>query len=132
MDVGEQLPNAMRLERAFDDPAGIRHLVEANGPFASIASYLPASATGVRPGDDEPDDVLPWFRSNWAVNGICSVDGAEQILHNARFIDAAGQFLQVDRVEPSTVVVNVDAPMRAGAIHQTSPGSVAPAEIATR
>jgi hypothetical protein len=75
----------------------------------------------VRPGGDESDDVLPWFRSNWAVNGTCSVDGAQQILHNHRFIDAACRFLGVDAVEPSTVVINVNAPMRAGAIHQDIP-----------
>jgi hypothetical protein len=47
--MGEQLPSATRLERAFDDPTAIRRLIEVNGPFASIASYLPPSATGVRP-----------------------------------------------------------------------------------
>ena len=87
--MSEQLPDAMRLDRAFDDPAAIRRLVEVNGPFASIASYLPPAATGLRSGGDEPDDVLPWFRSNWAVNGRCTVDGAEAILHNQPFIDAA-------------------------------------------
>ena len=34
-----------------------------------IASYLPAAATGVRLDANAGDDVLPWFRSNWAVNG---------------------------------------------------------------
>jgi hypothetical protein len=96
VDVGEQLPSAVRLEQAFDDPAAIRRLVEVNGPFASIASYLPASATGVHPGGDEPGDVLPWFRSNWVVNGRCTVDGANAILDNRRFIDAACRFLHVD------------------------------------
>jgi hypothetical protein len=121
VDVSEQLPSAMRLDRAFDDPAVIRRLVEVNGPFASIASYLPPAATGVRSGGGEPDDVLPWFRSNWVVNGTCRVGGAEMILHNDRFIEAACVFLGVDAVEPSTVVVNVNAPMRAGAIHQDIP-----------
>ena len=119
--MNEQLPGAMRLDRAFDDPAAIRRLVEVNGPFASIASYLPPAATGVRSGGDEPDDVLPWFRSNWVVNGRCTVDGAEAILHNQPFIDAACAYLNVDAVEPSTVVINVNAPMCAGAIHQDIP-----------
>ena len=119
--MSEQLPSAMRLDQAFDDPAAIRRLVEVNGPFASIASYLPPAATGVRSGGDGLDDVLPWFRSNWVVNGRSMVDGAEAILHNHRFIEAACAFLDVDAVEPSTVVVNVNAPMRAGAIHQDIP-----------
>ncbi len=119
--MSELLRGAVRLDRAFDDPAAIRRLVEVNGPFASIASYLPPAATGVRPGGDEPDDVLPWFRSNWAVNGECRVDGAEAILHNPLFIEAACAFLEVEAVEASTVVINVNAPMRAGAIHQDIP-----------
>ena len=119
--MSEQLPSAMRLDQAFDDPVAIRRLVEVNGPFASIASYLPPAATGVRSGGDGLDDVLPWFRSNWVVNGRSMVDGAEAILYNHRFVAAACAFLDVDAVEPSTVVVNVNAPMRAGAIHQDIP-----------
>jgi hypothetical protein len=111
------LPRPVRLERAFEDPDAVRGLVERSGPFSSIASYLPPAATGVRDAGDEVTDVMPWFRSNWAVNGRSQSFGADTILHNPRFIDAACRFLDVEAVTPSTVVINVNAPMRAGAIH---------------
>ena len=94
----------VRLEQAFDDAAAISSLVVRNGPFSCIASYLPAAATGVRLDANAGDDVLPWFRSNWAVNGTPTIPDAEIILHNPRFVDAARAFLHVDRVAPSTVV----------------------------
>ena len=111
----------VRLEQAFDDASAISSLVVRNGPFSCIASYLPAAATGVRLDADAGDDVLPWFRSNWAVNGTATIPDAEIILHNPRFVDAARAFLDVDRIAPSTVVVNVNAPMRAGAVHVDIP-----------
>ena len=115
------LARPMLLERAFEKPEEIRELLLRSGPYASIGSYLPPAATGVRVVDGGPVDVLPWFRSNWAVNGVCRVAGAEAILHNPRFVGAAEHFLQAVSVMPSTVVVNVNAPMRAGAIHVDIP-----------
>ena len=50
-----------------------------------------------------------------------TIPDADIILHNPRFVDAARTFLDVDRVAPSTVVVNVNAPMRAGAVHVDIP-----------
>ena len=58
------LPRPVRLERAFDDPAAIRRLVERSGPFASIASYLPPAATGVR-GDGDALGDPPGRAGGW-------------------------------------------------------------------
>ena len=112
------LVRPIKIDAAFDDPASIRAMVENHGPYPSIASYLPASATKTS-GDSELDQEtsMPWFRGNWAVNGQPAFAGVEEILFNSRFAEAAGQLFDTTDVIPTTVVVNVNAPMRSGAIH---------------
>ena len=108
----------IELDRAFDDPLAVRRLVEGNGPYPSIASYLPPSATlppAGRPG--AASGPLPWFRANWAVNGRTDIAGVDAILNNPRFIHAATQLFDGAAVRPTTVVVNVNAPMGPGAMH---------------
>jgi hypothetical protein len=117
----EALAKAIKIEGAFEDPHGIRKLVERHGPYPSIASYLPPSATRATPNDVGPDATLPWFRGNWAVNGRATVDGADAILRNARFRDAAARLFGAPSVTPTTVVINVNAPMPAGAVHLDIP-----------
>ena len=112
----------IELDRAFDDPLAVRRLVEENGPYPSIASYLPPSATLPAAGRlGEVTGPLPWFRANWAVNGRTDIAGANAILHNPRFIQAATQLFDGARVRPTTVVVNVNAPMGPGATHVDIP-----------
>ena len=110
----------IRIDAAFDDPFAIRSLVERHGPYPNIASYLPASATRAA-GESESEASLPWFRGNWAVNGRSLVDGAESILYNAPFIEAAARLFDTPKVTPTTVVVNVNAPMAPGAVHLDIP-----------
>ena len=116
------LVRPIKIDAVFDDPASIRALVEQNGPYPSIASYLPASATK-NAGDElqDPDTSMPWFRGNWAVNGQTAFAGVDAILHNSRFIEAAAQLFDTSDIVPTTVVVNVNSPMRAGAIHVDIP-----------
>ncbi len=109
----------IELVGVFDDPAAVRRLVETTGPYPSIASYLPASATQSVPGAD--NGPLPWFRANWAVNGRLDVAGAEIVLHNPKFIDAASRLFDGAEVRPTTIVVNINAPMGPGAIHVDIP-----------
>ena len=74
---------AIRIEKAFDDPQAVRALVENNGPYRTLAGYLPVSATrGEREATAEHGGTLPWFRSTWAANGRQLVEGAELILKN--------------------------------------------------
>jgi hypothetical protein len=115
------LAKPIKIDAAFDDPRAIRALVELNGPYPSIASYLPPSATHT-PGEGDPSETtMPWFRGNWAVNGQAAFPGAEEILSNPRFADAAARLFDSPRVTPTTVVVNVNAPMPAGAVHVDIP-----------
>jgi hypothetical protein len=102
----------IRIEPAFDDPDMVRALFKRNGPYHTIVEYIPQ-----RP--DQP--VLPYFRGNWAVGGTPLVDGAETILHNYRFLDAARAQFGCSRLRPTFVVVNLNAPMPAGLQHVDVP-----------
>jgi hypothetical protein len=63
---------------------------------------------------------VPHFRATWAAGGRLLVDGAEVILNNPRLLRAASKLFDAE-VIPSTVAVNVSAPMPAGAIHVDVP-----------
>src|SRR6188472_2474740 len=83
-------------------------------------SYLPSTATR---GDAaaQTATAAPWFRANWAVAGRALFEDAVAILTNQRFIDAAAVAFHAVEVIPTTVVVNVNAPMPAGAVHVDIP-----------
>jgi hypothetical protein len=113
---------AIRIERAFDDPQAVRALVEKNGPYRALASYLPVSATrGDREASAEHGRTLPWFRATWAANGRPLVKGAELILENPRFREAASRLFDGAEVIPNTIAINVNAPMPAGGVHVDIP-----------
>jgi hypothetical protein len=109
----QNVAELIRIEPAFDDPALVRAMFERHAPYRTMAGYLPITS---REGAS-----LPWFRGNWAANGEPLVAGAEKILHNQRFIDAARTFFRGSSVRPTFVVVNVNAPMPAGSTHVDIP-----------
>ena len=113
------LVTPIRIDSVFDDPGVIRRLVERNGPYRTMASYLPCSA--VRGGQPAAGEGMPpHFRATWAAGGRPLVDGVEVILHNPRLLRAASQLFDAE-VIPNTVAVNVTAPMPAGNIHVDVP-----------
>jgi hypothetical protein len=103
----------IRIEPAFDDPEFVRRMFERHASYRTMAGYLPYPS---REGAS-----LPWFRGNWAANGEPLVAGAEKILHNQRFIDAARAFFGGATVRPTFIAVNVNAPMPAGSTHVDIP-----------
>jgi hypothetical protein len=111
----------VRIEQAFDDAEQIRAMFERHAPYRAVAAY------GIDPAGEEtkhPEaerSFLPWFRGNWAAAGKPLVDGAEVILHNKKFLEAAKTVFGASRVDPEFVVVNVNAPMPASAIHVDVP-----------
>ena len=109
------LATPIRVDGVFDDPGLIRRLVERNGPYRTMASYLPASAVRGRKAS-AGEGVPPHFRATWAAGGRPLVDGADIILGNPRLLRAASQLFDAE-VIPNTVAVNVSAPAPAGAIH---------------
>ena len=108
----------IRIDGVFDDPGVIRRLVQRNGPYPTMASYLPVSA--VQGQLAAGDGVSAHFRGTWAAGGHPLVDGAEVILHNPRLLRAASQLFDAE-VIPNTVAVNINAPMAAGGIHVDVP-----------
>ena len=113
------LVTPIRVDGVFDDPDVIRRLVQRDGPYPTMVSYLPASA--VRGSQPAAGDGVPaHFRAAWAAAGRPLVDGAEVILHNPRLLRAASQLFDAE-VIPNTVAVNVTAPMPAGNIHVDVP-----------
>ena len=110
---------AIRIDKVFDDPRAVRALVECRGPYRAMASYLPAAATlSEQSGGAQ---VPPWFRGAWAANGRPLVEGAELVLENARLREAASQLFDGAEVSPSTIAVNINAPMPAGVVHVDIP-----------
>ena len=113
------LVTPIKINDVFDDPGAIRRLVERNGPYRTMASYLPNSA--VRGGPSSAaEGVPPHFRATWAAGGRPLVDGAEAILCNPRLLRAASRLFGAE-VTPNTVAVNVSGPGPAGAIHVDVP-----------
>ncbi len=109
----------IRIDGVFDDPHVIRRLIQRNGPYRTMVSYLPSSAMrGSQPAAD--DGVPTHFRATWAAGGRPLMDAAEVILHNPRLRRAASQLFDAE-VIPNTVAVNVTAPMPAGNIHVDVP-----------
>jgi hypothetical protein len=107
------MPNKLiRIEPAFDDPEAVRALFERHAPYRTIGEYIPASP-------DQP--VHPYFRGNWAVGGKPLVEGAEAILNNNRFIEAARALFGRSRLSPSFIVVNLNGPMPPGPTHVDVP-----------
>jgi hypothetical protein len=114
-----RLVTPVRVDAVFDDPGVIRRLVQRNGPYETMVSYLPASA--VRGGQPAAGDRVPaHFRATWAAGGRPLAAGAEIILHNPRLLRAASELLDTE-VIPNTVAVNVTAPMPAGNVHVDVP-----------
>jgi hypothetical protein len=108
----------IRIDPAFDNPGKIRAMLEENAPYHAVAAYAPS---GIVDETKEHGAVLPWFRGNWAVGGKPLVKGAESILWNKKFLEVAKACFRSESVEPEFVVINVNAPMPAGATHIDNP-----------
>src|SRR5262245_66239827 len=104
----QSIARFIRIEPAFDDPDAVRALFQRHAPYRTIAEYIPRT----------PEKAAhPYFRGNWAVGGKPLVEGAEAILHNRRFIDAARALFGSSSVSPMLGVVNLIAQMLAGQTH---------------
>jgi hypothetical protein len=113
-------PRPIRIEPAFVDREQIRAMFERYAPYRAVAAYAPEGVTD-ETGEEAKRPVLPWFRGNWAVGGKPLVDGAEAILGNKSFLEAARAAFGTPRVCPEMVVVNINAPMPASPTHMDNP-----------
>lgn len=114
------IPIAIRIQPAFDNPEQICAMFERNAPYRALAAYAPEGVKD-ETREEAKQPVLPWFRGNWAVGGKPLVEGAETILHNKSFLDAAKVALGTSFVYPEMVVVNLSAPMPASPTHIDNP-----------
>jgi hypothetical protein len=110
----------IRIEPAFEDREQVRAMFEWYAPYRALATYAPG---GLQDECREEDrwPVLPWFRGDWALGGKPLVKGAELILHNKKFLEAAKTMFGTSRVYPEFVAVNINGPMPAGNIHLDNP-----------
>lgn len=109
----------LRIEPAYDDREQVRAMFARYAPYRNVAFYGPNGMAD--DADKNSPPVLPWFRGNWAVAGKPLVEGAERILFNERFIEAARAAYGTSSVYPEFVVVNINAPMPAGSTHVDIP-----------
>lgn len=111
----------IRIEPAFDHAKQVRDMFERYAPYRAVAAYGLDVRVDETKHPEAERSVLPWFRGNWALAGKPLIDGAEVILHNKRFLDAARAAFGTSRVYPEFVVVNVNAPMPASRTHVDVP-----------
>lgn len=116
------IPKPIRIEPAFDNREQIRAMFERHAPYPALATYLPEDSWFPSTASSVAElPIIPMFRGNWAVAGKPLVDGAEVILHNQKFLEAAKALFGTSLVHPSFVVVNVNAPMPASPRHVDIP-----------
>lgn len=103
--------SAIRIEPAFENRAAVRSIVENAGPYIPLARTAQTEAEQEASGRAAVRFVPPWFRRDLVTGGRIHVDGAEVVLHNPPFLEAAAALFEgAQVVEPTTVYVNVMAP----------------------
>jgi len=101
------------LEQAFDDPDFVRSLVEANAPYWPVLRYVatPEELAAVSQSKARATKVLPpWFRGDWAYD-VPLAQGADRVLDNPIFVEAAKRVFDAEVVRPTAVYVNLMAPI---------------------
>jgi hypothetical protein len=114
------IPKPVRIEPAFADREKIRAMFARYAPYRALAAYAPQGLKDETDGETARP-VLPWFRGDWALGGGPLVQGAELILHNMKFIEAARAAFGTPRVYPEFVAVNINGPSSAGNTHLDNP-----------
>jgi hypothetical protein len=103
---------AVRIKPAWDDPAVVVDSVRAAGPFWPLANYAASDAEMAALGREAAQFTPPWFRQDFAREAQALVAGAELILGNERFADAARELGGGPDavVRPQAVYVNIMGP----------------------
>jgi hypothetical protein len=104
-------PRVIELDGVPGDPASLAAMFAANGPYWNQGRYLPgAGAASQMPHGATSTVGVPWFREDWALGGHALVPGAEAILHEPAFLEAALEVFGGRIVRPHTVYANVQLP----------------------
>jgi len=113
-------PKPIRIEPAFAHREQIRAMFDRYAPYRALASYAPEGIKD-ETQQEAKRPVLPWFRGDWALAGEPLVEGAELILHNRKFVEAAKAAFGTPVVYPEFVAVNINGPSPAGRTHIDNP-----------
>lgn len=113
-------PKPIRIEPAYEDREEIRAMFERYAPYRALAAYAPEGLKA-ESREETKRSVLPWFRGDWALGGKPLVEGADLVLRNERFLEAARSMFGSPHVRPEFVAVNINGPMPAGNIHMDNP-----------
>ncbi len=114
------IPKPVRMEPASADREQIRAMFDRCAPYRAIAAYAPGGLED-ETREEAKRPVLPWFRGDWALAGKPLVEGADLILNNEKFLEAARTVFGTSRIYPEFVAVNISGPMPACAIHLDNP-----------
>src|SRR5262245_49707506 len=95
-------PKPIRIQPAFVDREHIRAMFMRNAPYRALAAYAPEGLKD-ETRDDGKKPPLPWFRGDWALDGNPLVEGAEAVLHNKSFVEAAKAAFDTPLVYPEFV-----------------------------
>lgn len=106
--TGFDAPSAVRLAPAWRDPDRVVEIVRSAGPFWPLANYAANEAEMAALGARRNVVVPPWFRQDFAREGRALVSGADELLGNPAFVDAAHAVYGPGCVvRPTTVYVNI-------------------------
>ncbi len=106
------------LGRVVDDPDRLRTMAEQNGAYFMPGRYLvggisanaASDGTILKHGDVPPGVTGPVWRGDWAIDGVPRIDGADELLHAAVFLDAARRLFDAEVVVPEQLFVNLTGP----------------------
>lgn len=102
---------ATRISPAFEDIDAVLGVIRSAGPFWPLSNYAGNDAEMAALGSRPPTFVPPWFRQDFGATGKPLVDGAEIILNNKHFIEAAhAVYGEECIVRPVNVYVNIMGP----------------------
>src|SRR5580700_1345809 len=97
-------PKPIRIEPAFADREQVRAMFMRHAPYRALAAYAPEGVKD-ETREEAKHPVRPWFRGDWVLDGKPLVEGAEAILLNKTFLEAARAAFGTALVYPEFVAV---------------------------
>lgn len=105
------LASPVKLDKAFDDPDGIRQLIQKGSAYKTLAAVH----------KNKGETSGGWFRNFWALGGKVIFDGAEHFFYNPNFIEAAKQSFQAEVIRPVAMMTNLNLPAPGAPYHLDLP-----------
>ena len=106
------LPKPLRFDPAFGDPDAVLRCVRAAAPYR-LQHVVDRTYAG--------GEYTPWFKAYWAVSGKALLPEAEAFFRETRLLEAAAQSFAAEIIRPQSLMVNLQAPMLASAVHVDMP-----------